>query len=143
MSKPKILVIDDNPSDVHLLQLALGGKNCEFEIEIATDGEAAIQVVLDQSEADWIPCVIVLDMHLPKYDGVQVLEKIRQSPGMRYVKVVVTTTSISPSYMNAIQSFGASYYPKPDDLSEFEALARHVLDLCRNFKPGLLATAIF
>ncbi|MEO5923012.1 MAG: response regulator [Bryobacteraceae bacterium] len=142
MSKPKILVIDDNPSDVQLLQIALSEQNCEYEIEIATDGELAIRVVLEQCEKARTPCIIVLDMHLPKYDGVEVLQVIRRQPELRHVKVIITTTTLSPKYRADVLDLGGHYYPKPGGLGEFEDLARFVLGVCRTFEGDFSTAAL-
>jgi chemotaxis family two-component system response regulator Rcp1 len=129
---PKLLVVEDNPSDVFILRRILTEQGGEFEIEVAADGEAALQFVRNQGENNLAqPCVILLDLHLPKYDGLDVLRAIRQEPSLSHVRVIVLSTAASPQEVKELQRLGAGYRQKPSQLSEFADLAAEVIALCK------------
>jgi len=130
---PKILVIEDNQSDVFLLRWALTSLGEEFELEIVCDGERAIQMVQAERERqhDARPCVILLDLHLPRHDGLEVLRAIRQEPDMSHIHVLVMTTSVSPQQHSELREMGVPYRLKPKDISECQDLAAEVIALCK------------
>jgi len=76
----RIVVIEDNPADVDLLRYALDRQGEAYELEVLGDGEQALQFVHEHrtGKRDPEPCVIILDLHLPKYDGLEVLRAIKK-----------------------------------------------------------------
>src|ERR1700729_1603052 len=111
MPRAKILVIEDNSSDVFLLRRALiAARGEDFELEIAADGERALEMIRKRDgHAEAQPCVILLDLHLPKHDGLEVLRAIRQNPVLNQVHVMVTTNLASPNEAKALQRLGVDY----------------------------------
>ena len=133
MPAAKILVIEDNLPDVEILRFALKEHGEPFELEILNDGEAALQFVreIESGVRAAEPCVILLDLHLPKQDGLTVLDAIREAPALRDIKVMVLTGGgTSPKKQDEIVARGAVLRQKPADLSEFATLSREILDLC-------------
>jgi two-component system, chemotaxis family, response regulator Rcp1 len=134
-SKPaKILVIEDNPADVFLLRFALNYHKEEYELELLRDGDEAIRFVHQQRTlaADPQPCVIVLDLNLPKEDGKAVLNAIKQEPVLAHVQVVALSSFASPTDAREIQRLGARLYrAKPMKLDEWIGLAGEILAICR------------
>jgi CheY-like chemotaxis protein len=129
----KIFIVEDNPSDIFLLRRCLLDHESEFELEIARDGEAALEFVARQRAVrhNPQPCVALLDLHLPKYDGFDVLRALCQSPPLSHVRVVVTSTSASPHEQAEIRKMGADFRLKPRELSEFCELAAYLIAICR------------
>lgn len=129
----QIFVVEDNESDVFLLRRALTALEEEFEMEIAADGEQAIKFVHAQRTRteDLKPCVILLDLHLPRYGGIEVLRVIRQEPVMSHLHVVVTTSVASPQEAADLRELGAYYRPKPKSLVEFTELAAELIAICK------------
>jgi CheY-like chemotaxis protein len=128
MPRAKILVIEDNASDIFLLRRALIAAHGEdFELEIAADGERALQLI--HSPNGHSPCVILLDLHLPRHDGFEILEAIRQSPAMSKRHVIVTTNGASPKEESELQTMGIEYRLKPRDLAGFEKLASDLVTI--------------
>jgi len=133
MSAPKILIIEDSPADLQLLQHGLNQQGEPYELVVLQDGEEALHFIDQQrSGAKTQPCVIVLDLHLPKHTGVEVLRALRQDPILTHVSVVVLTTLAAPMEEAEVRRIGAHFREKPMGLDEFTALAKFILDLCKS-----------
>jgi CheY-like chemotaxis protein len=132
MPRAKILIIEDNSSDIFLLRralIAMGGEN--FDLEIAVDGERALQMIDGgNGHEDMRPCVILLDLHLPKHDGLEILRAIRRSAVMSEIQVIVTTNAASPKEADKLREMGVECRMKPKNLSEFEQLAADLIAIC-------------
>jgi two-component system, chemotaxis family, response regulator Rcp1 len=114
----KILVVEDNPADVFLIEEALRAHQVVFEMKWLRDGEQAL-LMIEQGELDE-PDVVLLDLNLPRVDGKEVLMKIRQSPQLSRVPVVIMTSSDSPQDRREMADLGANcYIKKPPTLDEF------------------------
>ena len=133
MLSARILIVEDNPSDVYILRRALLDQGEEFDLEIASDGEQAIQFIHSERKKpqDTHPCVVLLDLHLPKLDGLEVLRAFREEPILRHIQVVVMTGGASPQEEAELRRSGADYRPKPTGLSEFDALAADLIAICK------------
>jgi len=129
----KILVIEDNPGDVFLLRQALNEQGEPYVLEVLRDGEEAIDFInLQREEAQEEPCVIVLDLHLPKHDGVAVLRAIRREPVLAHVQVVALTTLASPRDEQEVRELGVRLYnAKPNRVADWIKLAAEILEICR------------
>ena len=134
-SRPaKILVIEDNPGDLVLLRYGLDHHQKDYVLTVLLDGEEAIRFVASQrsSQASAQPCVIVLDLHLPKHNGPAVLKEIRNQPALAHIHVVVWTTQGSPAEEREVRQLGVRLYrTKPPELDGWITLGGEILDLCR------------
>jgi len=86
MQSTQILLIEDDPNDVELIQIALDNYNFVNKIDIVTDGEQAVHYLFGrdgQPPTQPLPRLVLLDLKLPKIDGTQILEMIRNSPRTR------------------------------------------------------------
>jgi CheY-like chemotaxis protein len=126
-------MIEDNPADTTLLRHALDEQGEPFTLEVLRDGESALQFVRDHcSDCRPEPCLIILDLHLPQYDGATILRAIRQEPELAKVHVVVLTTMASPTEKAEVIALGVeSYRTKPMDWEENVELARDLISICR------------
>jgi CheY-like chemotaxis protein len=132
-SPAKILVIEDNPADVFMLRHALDQHHEKYVLEVLSDGEEAIEFVRLQraAKANAEPCVIVLDLHLPRHDGAAVLKAIRQEPALAHIGVVALTTIASPRDELEVRELGVRLYKaKPSQVDDWIELAREILELC-------------
>jgi CheY-like chemotaxis protein len=132
-SPAKILLIEDNSADVFMLRHALDQHGEEYVLEVLRDGEEAIEFVNLQrtAEVNDEPCVIVLDLHLPKHDGAAVLRAIRQEPVLAHVGVVALTTIASPRDEHEVRDLGVRLYKaKPSLIDDWIELARQILEIC-------------
>jgi len=138
VSIPTILVIEDNVADQVLIRIALDELGEPYEFQVLPDGEAALAFVADHRSGrrKHDPCVILLDLHLPKYNGIEVLAAIRAEPILDPIHVIVMTTDISPAERARIAELGAFCCLKPSDVEGIKALARDILAACKGLVPS-------
>jgi two-component system response regulator len=120
--KPRILLVEDNPGDVELLRLALKTAGFECDLTVLDDGGEAIAMVKGQGKyADVAPPdLAILDLNVPKNDGIEIIESMRASEVYRDTQVVVLSSSSSPRDYARLERFHiARYITKPPDLDEF------------------------
>ncbi len=129
----RIVLVEDNPADVRLFQHALTEVGEPFLLEVLADGEAALKYVQEHcTPSERTPCLIVLDLHLPRYNGEAVLRAIHGEPALSNVRVAVLTTAASPEKEASVLALGVhAYRQKPSDLDDFIALAAELVALCR------------
>jgi CheY-like chemotaxis protein len=133
-SPAKILVVEDNSADVFLLRHALRENGEEFVIEVLHDGAQALEFVDQQRNAGAkaSPCVIVLDLHLPKHNGAAVLKAIREEPMLAHIQVIALTTLASPAEEQEVRDLGVRLYrAKPSHVDEWIKLAGEIMGICR------------
>jgi CheY-like chemotaxis protein len=135
---PTILVIEDNLADVHLLRHVLDEQGEEYYLEVLPDGEAALAFVAEHRAGirQHDPCVILLDLHLPRYNGIEVLTVIREEPKLTHIHVVVLTSAASPADRAELAALGGICCIKPSDLADMQALAINIMALCKGRKHG-------
>jgi len=121
-----MLLVEDNATDAELAMRVLARNNLATFVEVVTDGEAALQFLFatgayaDRGAAR-DPQVIVLDLKLPKVDGLEVLQRIKSDERMRRVPVVMLSSSREDRDVAECYRRGAnSYVVKPIDPGEFE-----------------------
>jgi two-component system response regulator len=126
MSDKVILMVEDNPDDQALTIRALRKNNLANEVITANDGVEAIKYLFDNPAAP-LPALILLDLKLPKIDGLEVLRKIREEERTRRLPVVVLTSSKEEQDLIASYNLGAnSYVRKPVDFNEFIEAVRQL-----------------
>jgi CheY-like chemotaxis protein len=125
----EILLVEDNPSDVILTQIALRQCKIANNLQVAADGEAAQQLLRgkgkhpDSTRAD----LIVLDINLPRMDGRELLPAIKDDESLRTIPVVVLTTS--EAERDVVQSYtlhANAYITKPIDMDQFVRIVRAI-----------------
>jgi CheY-like chemotaxis protein len=128
MAPARILIVEDDTSDLFLLRRALEAQCAGVQIEVAEDGEKALEFIRAAKQCQCgHPDLILLDLHLPKYDGLEVLRAIRDSAGFRDRRVVVVTNGASPQEKEELRSMSAECRLKPRGLPEFDNLATELL----------------
>lgn len=131
----RILVAEDNEPDVYLVREALSECGIDFELQVADDGEKAIflleQIDLDPKLAP--PDLMLLDLNLPRANGVDILRRITASRRCSHVPIVVMTSSDWPEERARALRLGAlAYFRKPSSLEEFLQLGNVVRQLLEN-----------
>ena len=122
MNACTVVLIEDNPADVFLVQLALKENNVNCELQTFSNGQDALKVLCPPSadQADRIaPQVILLDLNTPKSDGFEIL-MLKGTPHLMNVPVAILTSSAATSDKTRSQRLGAvRFIQKPSGLSEF------------------------
>lgn len=139
----RILLAEDNLGDVYLVKLALSEHQVNGELQVITDGEALIHFLrqLEDREAQRSVDILLLDVHLPKRDGLEVLTHLRSSPRWMYLPVVVLTSSDSPHIRQAAEMHvGVKFFRKPSSLREFMELGAVIRNLVCDIPGGAPAT---
>lgn len=128
----EILLVEDNPNDVELALLALRRNKIANRIHIARDGEEALNFIFRKGTfADRSlnnnPKVILLDLKLPKIDGLEVLQTIKSDPQTRKIPVVILTSSCEECDIVDSYELGVnSYIVKPVDFEQFTEAVRQL-----------------
>jgi CheY-like chemotaxis protein len=125
MEKNYILLVEDDPDDEALTLRALEKHHLANEVVVTRDGAEALEHLLGSPDRV-LPQVVLLDLKLPKIDGIEVLRRIRASDRTKLLPVVILTSSNEERDIWDSYSFGAnSYVRKPVDFGEFsEAVGR-------------------
>lgn len=127
----EILLVEDNPGDVRLTQEALKEAKVHTNLNVVEDGVEALQYVHNEtSYADAErPDLILLDLNLPRMDGRQVLEELKQDPALRQIPVVILTTSeAEQDILKSYDLHANCYITKPVDLHQFMRVVQTLED---------------
>ncbi len=130
MPEKLVLLVEDNPDDEELSRLALMQSNIPNRIFVARDGVEALDFLNKAGESEGndesgLPELILLDLKLPKINGLEVLGKIRDNPKTRYIPTVVLTSSSEENDIQNSYLRGAnSYVRKPVNFEEFTEMIK-------------------
>lgn len=122
-----ILLVEDNEGDIVLAKEALKEAKIKNKITVITDGEEALHYLFRENEyaGAQYPDLILLDMNLPKVNGLEILAKIKADPVLKVIPVVMLTTSMSESHvLDAYRNYVNCYINKPIALEEFITVIR-------------------
>ena len=115
-----ILLVEDNPMDVDLTLRAFKRRQVSNPVHVARDGEEALAWIPRWEAGEPAPVVILLDLKLPRVDGLEVLRQIKSHPTLRIIPVVVLTTSAEHADVQTAYQLGAnSYIVKPVEFEKF------------------------
>jgi CheY-like chemotaxis protein len=126
-----VLLVEDDPGDELMTREAFEDNKIGNTLHVVRDGEEALDFLYrrgDHTDAPR-PDLILLDLNLPKYDGRQVLEKIKSDPELAHIPVVVLTTSAAEEdILRSYKLHANAYVTKPVDLDQFIAAVRQIDD---------------
>ena len=132
MTEKTILLVEDNPNDVELTLLALKKNNLVNSIDVVSDGAEALEYLFATGAYAnrarcRLPQLILLDLRLPKVDGIEVLQRLRADPRTRRLPVVIMTSSNEEADLARAYDHGAnSYVRKPVDFEHFVEAIRQL-----------------
>ena len=132
MSDRVILLVEDNPDDEELTLRALKKNNIMNEVVVARDGVIALDYLFATGayadrDKTVLPQVILLDLKLPRVDGMEVLRRVRENPLTKLLPVVILTSSKEEQDLISTYSLGAnSYIRKPVDFNQFSEAVRQL-----------------
>jgi two-component system, chemotaxis family, response regulator Rcp1 len=128
-SAPDILVVDDNPADVALVTEALAGSKHHSKISSVRDGVEALAFLnrRDKFVDANRPDLVILDLNLPKRDGLAVLAAMKAGPDLRRIPVVIFSTSLLRQDILRSYEMGANcYVSKPGNLNDFFSAVKSI-----------------
>lgn len=126
-----VLLVEDDPGDELMTREAFEDNKIRNNLHVVRDGEAALDFLYRRGEHASAPRpdLILLDLNLPKYDGRQVLEKIKSDQDLQDIPVVVLTTSAAEEdILRSYKLHANAYVTKPVDLDQFIAAVRQIDD---------------
>lgn len=127
MTQANILLVEDNPADVRLTQEVLRETQLDFVMQLARDGEQAMQILRKQApfEDAQTPDLVLLDLNLPRKDGREVLAEVKSDPDLRRIPVLVLSTSKAErDILTCYELHANCYLTKPVDLDQFGQLVQ-------------------
>jgi len=127
----EVLLVEDDPGDELMTREAFEDNKIGNRLHVARDGEEALDFLYRRGAHAEAPRVdlVLLDLNLPKYDGRQVLERIRADPDLTHLPVVVLTTSSSEEdILRSYKLHANAYVTKPVDVNQFIAAVRQIDD---------------
>ena len=126
---PRVLIADDNPSNVELLDAHLDGTG--YEVRVAVNGEDTLAVA-----AEWKPDVILLDVMMPKLSGFEVCKRLRADPALKDVAVLMVTALGEPTDVEKAVTAGTDdFLTKPISKTELLLRVRALLDARKESSP--------
>jgi CheY-like chemotaxis protein len=140
--KLHILVVEDNPADVELLRWALESAKIDCDLTVIDDGGEALAFV--QNRGKYLhsppPDLAILDLNLPKYDGIEILEALRGNLAFASVPVAVLSSTSSPRERAKMEAVGIDrFITKPPDFDEYLEIGLIVKSLLEQSHTGGLA----
>lgn len=129
MNQKTILLVEDSPSDIELTKRALAKNHIGNTLVVKEDGLEAIEYLFEEcpKPGNRFPTLILLDLKLPKLDGMEVLKRIRGDERTRRLPVVILTSSGEKMDIASCYDLGAnSYIRKPVDFNQFAASVNHL-----------------
>ena len=119
-----ILMVDDNAMDIELMQRSFRRADVPHELAGASNGQAAMDLLADSGSTNRRPDLILLDLNMPRKDGFEVLEELKDNLTLRSIPVVVYTSSTHPEDIRRSYALHAnSYIPKPVSYDELVEIA--------------------
>ena len=124
----RLLLVEDNPDDQQLARIANRQLETPFDLDVADDGQDALQklgdlgVTAEGFASEAVPVVLLVDLSMPRVDGLTFLRRLRQMPLVGHLPVIIFTTSTAPADVSACYAAGCnSYVVKPMDIASLRS----------------------
>ena len=143
LTQTDILLADDDDADLLLMQRAFREAEMKRSLVVARDGQDAMEKLAarEHSDRDHLPALVILDVKMPRRDGLQTLQWIRSQPALRCVPVFMLSSSAHHEDIERAYLFGANgYFVKPVSTGHRTELARFFNDWLRLNQPPLAVT---
>lgn len=122
-----LLLVEDSAPDVQILQRVMRDAGPDLELQVARDGQEAVERIFRQGP-HVLPDLVLLDLHLPRLSGLDVLKRIRAGSETRHLPVVVWSTSRQDADVrDAYQAGASSYIQKPRDFTQYRDVLEGML----------------
>jgi two-component system, chemotaxis family, response regulator Rcp1 len=137
----RLLLVEDSPADVYLVREAMRREGLSFCLQVADNGETAIQILnrVDADAKEPPPGLLLVDLNVPRKDGAEVLERLRHSPRCGGIPVIMISSSDSATDRRRAFDLGATeYFLKPSSLAEMMSLGKMVRRLIESHSTNVL-----
>lgn len=137
MTEPRtgtVVLLEDNPTDIFVIRKVLASCGLDLELRIFRDGQEALRYLqdLDRDPSSPCPALFLVDLNVPKVDGIDVLRQLRRGSRCQRTPVIVVTSSTAEPDRAAAQRSGAdAYFQKPKDLTAYMELAEVIKRVLR------------
>jgi DNA-binding response OmpR family regulator len=122
----KVLWVEDDVEDIELMETAFKTRGVSFETTIITNGDDAIRYITSITKK---PDLIILDVNLPRVQGLEILKVIRDTRVVKEVPVLVMTTSRREADISVVSDFGGKYRSKPVTIPEFNEVVDTIKEM--------------
>ena len=140
-SEHAVLIVEDDPDALLLLQRALSKARLKSPVRVAVDGDQAVESLSPKDSGfNPLPCLVLLNLKLPRRSGLEVLEWMRGRPGLRRIPVIIISTSgEEQDRIHALRLGARDYHIKPIDGRGLHRLARRIVTYLRLFRERICA----
>lgn len=129
-----ILCVDDDEDDLFFIKEVIESQSHSFGIVEARNGVEAINFLEDSLEKKQLPCLIIMDMNMPRMDGKQAIKKLKEHKELAMIPVVVFTTSSNPNDRKYFEDEGIHFITKPFDYKVFTTEIVNLLAFCAKLR---------
>jgi two-component system, chemotaxis family, response regulator Rcp1 len=133
---PEVLLVDDNPGDTDLTSEILRQSKHRFHVNVVNDGQKALEFLRQKRNFTTAPRpqLILLDLRMPRVDGMNVLREVKKDPALSNIPVVIFTASQAAADVIHCYELGANcYLPKPGNLPDFVHVVKSMADFWFGF----------
>jgi CheY-like chemotaxis protein len=129
-AKNIVLYADDDTDDIQLVRDAFSEYSQNVELITVEDGYEALSFLKNLSANDSAPCLIILDINMPRMDGKEALVKIRQMKRFQEIPSILFTTSSQKRDKDFAEKYNAGFLTKPIDFAQMDVIARKFIEHC-------------
>jgi CheY-like chemotaxis protein len=131
---PVILCVDDDEDDLFFIKDIIQSQGHYFQIREAHDGYDALNYLNQGLQKDELPCLVIMDMNMPRMDGRQTISKIKENQQLAKIPIVIFTTSSNTAHKNYFESQGIRFITKPFDYKVFTSEIITLLAYCADLE---------
>jgi CheY-like chemotaxis protein len=128
-----ILCVDDDEDDQLFLREAIQAQPHPFQVKELNDGREAMSYLNECLQNKELPCLVIMDLNMPRMDGRQTIKKIKENPSLSDIPIAVFTTSSSNADRKHFEAQGVFFITKPFDYTVFKKEIADLLAFCAGF----------
>jgi CheY-like chemotaxis protein len=128
--KYQVLYADDDPEDLQFVQEAFARYSPDVDLITVTDGIEALTYLKNLADADPAPCLVILDINMPRMSGKEALVSLRQLDRFEEIPVMLFTTSSATTDIEFAASYKAGFLSKPIDTGQMAVIINRFVNLC-------------